>query len=116
MKGQITFNRILVMPYYAKPTKTKAGIILPEGLDEDTMKKSALYEEHPFQGEVIQVGPQCSICNPGDIIYIHSNRGEPLIEDKTYYLLLYESDILYVIDKANKGVKEEEKVNLNELT
>jgi co-chaperonin GroES (HSP10) len=108
MKGQITFNRILVFPHYAKPTKTKAGIILPEGLDDEVMKKQQLFDEHPFQGEVIQVGPQCTICEPGDIVYVQNQRGEPLIENKTYYLLLYESDVMYVIKAEDKGMVKEE--------
>ena len=103
MKGQVTFNRILVFPHYAKPTKTKGGIILPEGIDEDVMKSQKLFEEHPFQGEVVQVGPQCTLCKEGDIVYIQNGRGEPLIENKTYYLLLYESDVLYVIKEEDKG-------------
>jgi len=107
MKGKITFNRILVMPYYAKATKTKAGIILPEGLDEDTMKAQKLYEEHPFQGEVVQVGPQCTICEKGDIVYFSGGNGNVLIENKTYYLLLHEGDVIYVIKEKDKGTIED---------
>jgi len=90
--------------------KTKSGIILPSGVDDDMIKKMNLFKEHPYKGEVIQIGENVKICKPGDMVLLANEALTPLIEDSVYYHYIRESEIIYVINK-----KEVEKMKMKEL-
>jgi co-chaperonin GroES (HSP10) len=111
MRGQVIYNGVIIRVSIEKPVeqKTKSGIILPTGLDEDIVKKMQLFKEHPYKGEVIQVGAHVTACKPGDIVLLASEALTPFIEDSIYYHYIREHDIIYVITKkeVDKLRKEE---------
>ena len=107
MLGKLTFNGIVIRVTGIKPVdkKTKSGIIIPDTVDEETIKKMDLFHEHPFQGVVIQVSESMKqqdnpICKEGDCVYLKDAMSvSPFIEDGVYYSYVREHDIIYVIDK-----------------
>lgn len=103
MRGQITGNRVLYIAHVEPEVdkKTKSGIILPSGIDEETQKKMKLYANHPMQGDVIQVGKDVKICKQGDKIYLPNMGDGVLIEDGVYYNIAYDHSIIYVIPAEN---------------
>ena len=100
MLGKVTFNNILIRLHIEPEVekKSKGGIIIPSGLDEESVKGLHYYKEHKIQGDVLQVGELVKICKPGDRVYL-SNVGPDLIEDSVYYSVVREHDVIYVIDK-----------------
>lgn len=111
MRGQVTQNYVLIRLHIEKEVekKTQSGIILPSGLDADDAKKMRVYKEHPFQGDVIQVGERVTLCKPGDRVYINGGM-QDLIEDGVYYSILRDGDIIYVITK-----EEVDKLRMEEM-
>ena len=109
MLGKLTFNGIVIRVTGIKPVdkKTKSGIIIPDTVDEETIKKMKmdLFYEYPFQGIVIQVSEAIKkqenpICKEGDCVYLKDETSvSPFIEDGVYYSYVREHDIIYVIDK-----------------
>ena len=101
MRGKVVFNGLIIRVSIEKPVeqKTKLGIILPSGLDEDVVKKMRLFKEHPYKGEVIQVGENVKICKPGDMVFLSNEALTPFIEDGVYYHYIREHEIIYVVDK-----------------
>jgi len=100
MRGKVTFNNILLRLHVEKEVerKTANGIILPSGIEEEDKKKMKIYKEHPFQGDVIQVGDMVKVCKPGDRVYINGGL-QDLVEDGVYYSIIREHDVVYVITK-----------------
>lgn len=103
MRGQVLFNGVIIRISMEKPVeqKTKSGIILPTGLEEDVIKKMQLFKEHPYRGEVIQIGENVKTCNVGDIVLLANEALTPLIEDSVYYHYIREHEIIYVIKKKD---------------
>jgi co-chaperonin GroES (HSP10) len=101
MRGQVLFNGVIIRISMEKPVeqKTKSGIILPTGLEEDVIKKMQLFKEHPYRGEVIQIGSNVTTCKIGDIVLLANEALTPLIEDSVYYHYIREHEIIYVITK-----------------
>lgn len=117
MLGKVVNNGILIMLHIEKEAdkKTKSGIIIPQGIDEEFQKKMKFFKEHPLQGDVIQVGDQVKICGAGDRVYLNSS-GIDIIEDGVYYSLIKDYDVLYVIDSdiwKKKLELDEEKSKIN---
>lgn len=112
MRGKVVFNGLIIRVSIEKPVeqKTKSGIILPSGLDEDVVKKMRLFKEHPYKGEVIQVGENVKICKPGDMVFLSNEALTPFIEDGVYYHYIREHEIIYVVDK-----EEVEKLKMEEV-
>ena len=100
MRGKVTQNYVLIRLHIEKEVekKTIGGIILPSGLEPEDAKKLKIYNEHPFQGDVIQTGDKVTLCKPGDRVYINGGM-QDLIEDGVYYSILRDGDIIYVITK-----------------
>ena len=111
MRGKVIFNGLIIRVSIEKPVeqKTKSGIILPSGLDSEDAKKLKIYREHPFQGDVIQVGSGVKLCKPGDKVYINGGM-QDLIEDGVYYHYIREHEIIYVVTK-----EEVDKMKMEEM-
>lgn len=112
MRGKVVFNGLIIRVSIEKPVeqKTKSGIILPSGLDEDVVKKMRLFKEHPYKGEVIQVGENVKICKPGDMVFLSNEALTPFIEDGVYYHYIREHEIIYVVTK-----EEVDKMKMEEM-
>jgi len=112
MRGRVVFNGIILRISMEKPVeqKTKSGIILPSGVDDDMIKKMNLFKEHPYKGEVIQIGENVKICKPGDMVLLANEALTPLIEDSVYYHYIREHDVIYVVTK-----EEVDKLKMEEM-
>ena len=112
MRGRVVFNGLIIRISMEKPVeqKTKSGIILPTGVDDDMIKKMNLFKEHPYRGEVIQIGENVKICNVGDVVLLANEALTPLIEDSVYYHYIREHEIIYVITKEEVEKKKMEEM------
>jgi co-chaperonin GroES (HSP10) len=110
MRGQVTFNGIIIRISIEKPVeqKTKSGIILPSGIEDDVIKKMQLFKEHPYKGEVLQVGSNVTVCKVGDMVLLANEALSPLIEDSVYYHYIREHEVIYVISKEEVKKKKME--------
>nr|WP_321405708.1 co-chaperone GroES [uncultured Carboxylicivirga sp.] len=89
LKGKVLAGKILVKPQEAE-TKTSSGIIIPDSA-----------KEKPLQGEVVLVGAakkdeQMEI-KTGDVVLYGKYSGTELNIDGTDYLLMSQSDVLYIL-------------------
>ena len=69
----------------------KDVIIIKEHKREDAFDVSELYE-----AEVIKVGPEVTVCEPGDTIYFYQKNNRQI--DNTYSFI-FDEDVLFVKDK-----------------
>ena len=89
LKGRILAGKILVEPQ-AAVEKTAGGIIIPDSA-----------KEKPQQGKVVLVG-QAKKDEPmelkvGDVVFYGKYSGTELNIDGSDYLLMSQSDVLYII-------------------
>ncbi|MCU4162715.1 co-chaperone GroES [Carboxylicivirga caseinilyticus] len=89
LKGKVLAGKILVKPQEAE-TKTSSGIIIPDSA-----------KEKPLQGEVVLVGAakkdEEMEINTGDVVLYGKYSGTELNIDGTDYLLMSQSDVLYIL-------------------
>ncbi|HHU01390.1 co-chaperone GroES [Xiashengella succiniciproducens] len=88
IKGKVLAGKVLVKPQAAEE-KTSSGIIIPDSA-----------KEKPLRGEVVLVGApkkdeQMEV-KVGDIVLYGKYAGTELQIDGTDYLLISQSDILYI--------------------
>ncbi len=88
LKGKILAGKILVKPQAAE-TKTASGIIIPDSA-----------KEKPLQGEVVLVGAekkdeQMEVA-VGDVVLYGKYAGTELNIEGIDYLLISQSDVLYI--------------------
>lgn len=88
LKGKILAGKILVEPTAAE-AKTASGIIIPDSA-----------KEKPHQGKVVLAGAakkdeQMEV-KAGDIVFYGKYAGTELNIDGSDYLLLNQSDVLYI--------------------
>ena len=103
MLGKVTLNNILIKLHIEPEIekRSKGGIIIPQGLDEESVKNLHYYKEHKIQGDVMQVGPLVGDnIKEGDRVYL-SGVGPDLIENSIYYSVVREHDIIYIIKKED---------------
>ncbi len=88
LQGKILAGKILVKPQAAE-TKTASGIIIPDSA-----------KEKPLQGEVILVGAEKKDekmeVAVGDVVLYGKYAGTELNIEGTDYLLISQSDVLYI--------------------
>ncbi|MBP8790286.1 MAG: co-chaperone GroES [Breznakibacter sp.] len=88
LKGKILAGKILVKPTAAE-TKTSSGIIIPDSA-----------KEKPLQGTVILVGAakkdEPMEVKAGDVVLYGKYAGTELSIDGTDYLLISQTDVLYI--------------------
>jgi chaperonin GroES len=89
LKGKILAGKILVQPQEAE-TKTSSGIIIPDSA-----------KEKPQVGKVILVGSdkkdEPMELKTGDVVFYGKYSGTELSIDGTDYLLMSQSDVLYIV-------------------
>jgi chaperonin GroES len=88
LKGKILAGKVLVKPYEAE-AKTASGIIIPDSA-----------KEKPRQGKVILVGAakkdEEMEVKKGDEVLYGKYSGQELTIDSEDYLLISQSDILFI--------------------
>ncbi|HPR30805.1 MAG TPA: co-chaperone GroES [Prolixibacteraceae bacterium] len=88
LKGRILAGKILVEPMAAEE-KTASGIIIPDSA-----------KEKPHQGKVVLAGAakkdETMEVKAGDTVFYGKYAGTELSIDGTDYLLLSQSDVLYI--------------------
>jgi len=88
LKGKILAGKIMVQPQEAE-TKTSSGIIIPDSA-----------KEKPQVGKVVLVGSdkkdEPMELKAGDIVFYGKYSGTELNIDGTDYLLMSQSDVLYI--------------------
>ncbi|MCQ2200507.1 MAG: co-chaperone GroES [Bacteroidales bacterium] len=89
VKGKILAGKVLVKPQEAE-TKTVGGIIIPDSA-----------KEKPLRGEVVLVGAakkdETVEVKAGDVVLYGKYAGTELEIDGEKYLLINQSDVLYII-------------------
>ena len=88
LKGKILAGKVLVKPQAAEE-KTSSGIIIPDSA-----------KEKPLKGEVILVGAakkdEPMEVKSGDVVLYGKYAGTELSVDGEDYLLISQSDVLYI--------------------
>jgi chaperonin GroES len=88
IKGKVNAGKVLIKPFPAEE-KTKSGIIIPDSA-----------KEKPQKGEVVKVGEakkdEPVVVKVGDVVLYGKYSGTELTIGGTDYLLMNQSDILYV--------------------
>lgn len=88
LKGKILAGKVLVKPQAAEE-KTSSGIIIPDSA-----------KEKPLKGEVVLVGAakkdEAMEVKAGDMVLYGKYAGTELNIDGTDYLLISQTDILYI--------------------
>ncbi|WP_163709204.1 co-chaperone GroES [Mangrovibacterium lignilyticum] len=88
LKGKILAGKILVQPQEAE-TKTASGIIIPDSA-----------KEKPQAGTVVLVGAakkdEAMEVSVGDTVFYGKYSGTELNIDGTAYLLMSQTDVLYI--------------------
>lgn len=89
LKGKILAGKVLVRPNAAEE-KTASGIIIPDSA-----------KEKPQQGKVVLVGTAKKDENVemkvGDVVLYGKYSGQELTIDGVDYLLMAQSDVLYIL-------------------
>ncbi|NOY96257.1 MAG: co-chaperone GroES [Chlorobi bacterium] len=88
LKGKVLAGKILVQAQEAEE-KTSSGIIIPDSA-----------KEKPQVGNVVLVGAdkkdEPMELKPGDVVFYGKYSGTELTIDGTEYLLMSQSDVLYI--------------------
>ena len=88
IKGKVNAGKVLIKPFPAEE-KTASGIIIPDSA-----------KEKPQKGKVTKVGEvkkdEPIIVKEGDVVLYGKYSGTELTIEGTDYLLMNQSDILYV--------------------
>ena len=88
LKGKVLAGKVLVKPYEAE-AKTASGIIIPDSA-----------KEKPRQGEVVLTGASKKDeemeLKKGDVVLYGKYSGQELTIDGEDYLLISQSDVLYI--------------------
>lgn len=88
LKGKVLAGKVLIKPQEAEE-KTASGIIIPDSA-----------KEKPRAGTVILVGAakkdEAMELKKGDVVLYGKYSGQELTIDKTDYLLLSQTDVLYI--------------------
>lgn len=88
LKGKVLAGKVLVKPVAAE-TKTQSGIIIPDSAKEKPLKGTVVLVGAAKKDEVVEV-------NVGDTVLYGKYSGTELQIDGEDYLLINQSDVLYV--------------------
>ncbi|WP_439183939.1 co-chaperone GroES [Carboxylicivirga taeanensis] len=89
LKGRILAGKILVKPQAAE-TKTASGIIIPDSAKEKPLQGTAVLVGAAKKDEVMEV-------KVGDVVLYGKYGGTELTIDGEDYLLISQSDVLYIL-------------------
>lgn len=88
LKGKVLAGKVLVKPVAAE-TKTQSGIIIPDSAKEKPLKGTVVLVGAAKKDEAVEV-------KVGDTVLYGKYSGTELQIDGEDYLLINQSDILYV--------------------
>ncbi len=88
LKGKVLAGKVLVKPVAAE-TKTLSGIIIPDSAKEKPLKGTVVLVGAAKKDEAVEV-------NVGDTVLYGKYSGTELQIDGEDYLLINQSDVLYV--------------------
>ena len=88
LKGKVLAGKVLVKPVAAE-TKTQSGIIIPDSVKEKPLKGTVVLVGAAKKDEAVEV-------NVGDTVLYGKYSGTELQIDGEDYLLINQSDVLYV--------------------
>lgn len=88
LKGKILAGKVLVKPTAAE-TKTSSGIIIPDSAKEKPLKGTVVLVGEAKKDEVMEV-------KVGDTVLYGKYSGTELHIDGEDYLLISQSDVLYI--------------------
>lgn len=88
LKGKVLAGKVLVKPVAAE-TKTQSGIIIPDSAKEKPLKGTVVLVGAAKKDEAVEV-------KEGDVVLYGKYSGTELQIDGEDYLLINQSDILYV--------------------
>lgn len=88
LKGKVLAGKVLVKPVAAE-TKTQSGIIIPDSAKEKPLKGTVVLVGAAKEDEAVEV-------NVGDTVLYGKYSGTELQIDGEDYLLINQSDVLYV--------------------
>ncbi|MBQ2322190.1 MAG: co-chaperone GroES [Bacteroidales bacterium] len=88
MKGKVLAGKVLVKPVAAE-TKTQSGIIIPDSAKEKPLKGTVVLVGAAKKDETVEV-------KVGDTVLYGKYSGTELQIDGEDYLLINQSDVLYV--------------------
>ncbi len=88
LKGKVLAGKVLVKPVAAE-TKTQSGIIIPDSAKEKPLKGTVVLVGAAKKDEAVEV-------NVGDTVLYGKYSGTELQIDGEDYLLINQSDVLYV--------------------
>ncbi len=88
LKGKVLAGKVLVKPVAAE-TKTQSGIIIPDSAKEKPLKGTVVLVGAAKKDETVEV-------NVGDTVLYGKYSGTELQIDGDDYLLINQSDVLYV--------------------
>jgi chaperonin GroES len=88
LKGRILAGKILVKPQPAEE-KTSSGIIIPDSAKEKPLKGQAILVGSAKKDEAMEV-------NVGDVVLYGKYAGTELSINGVDYLLISQSDVLYI--------------------
>ncbi|MBQ3635585.1 MAG: co-chaperone GroES [Bacteroidales bacterium] len=88
MKGRVIAGKLLVKPVEAE-TKTASGIIIPDSAKEKPLKGTVVLVGAAKKDETVEV-------KEGDVVLYGKYSGTELQIDGEDYLLINQSDVLYI--------------------
>ncbi len=88
IKGKILAGKVLVKPHEAED-KTASGIIIPDSAKEKPRQGTVILVGAPKKDEEMEV-------KEGDVVLYGKYAGQELTIDGEEYLLLSQSDILFI--------------------
>lgn len=88
LKGKVLAGKVLVKPVAAE-TKTQSGIIIPDSAKEKPLKGTVVLVGAAKKDEAVEV-------KEGDTVLYGKYSGTELQIDGEDYLLINQSDVLYV--------------------
>jgi len=88
IKGKVLAGKVLVKPHEAE-AKTASGIIIPDSAKEKPRQGTVILVGAPKKDEEMEV-------KVGDVVLYGKYAGQELTIDGEEYLLLSQSDILFI--------------------
>jgi len=89
LKGKVLAGKILVKPQPAEE-KTASGIIIPDSAKEKPVKGEVVLTGSPKKDEPMEI-------KAGDTVFYGKYSGTELTIDGTEYLLMSQTDVLYIL-------------------
>ena len=111
LTGKASFNEVIVKQIIIEK-ENKSSLIIPNSKGDDAEKSEQItdFPDHPFQGEVVGVGEQVTLCKVGDTVLFKVSRNwmptPYLLNDKgTTYFIYNQGDIALVREPIDEYIQ-----------